>query len=74
MVAVPRLLTKLVRAGTLPLGRRVWGDDLLLLPDGVPERWLNVFTGESLRMSGTGKGLALSDIFCIFPVALLAGI
>lgn len=74
LVVVPRLLTKLVPAGTLPLGRRVWGDDLLLLPEGVPEYWLNVFTGEHLRLSLTRKGLPLSDIMGMFPVALLTGI
>ena len=71
LVIVPRLMTKLVRAGEFPLGRRVWGDDQLLLPDGAPEYWLNIFTGEKLRVSGIGKGLPISSILSIFPVALL---
>jgi len=67
-------LTKLVRVGAIPAGQEVWGEDLLLLPDGVPEHWLNVFTGERLRVSDTKKGLRLSDILCRFPVALLMGV
>jgi len=74
LVVVPRLLTKLVRVGAIPVGQDVWGEDLLLLPDGVPERWLNVFTGEKLKVFGTKKGLRLSDILRRFPVALLIDI
>jgi len=71
LVIVPRLLTKLVRVGVIPVGREVWGEDLLLLPEGVPERWLNSFTGEKLKVSGSKNGLKLSDILYSFPVALL---
>jgi (1->4)-alpha-D-glucan 1-alpha-D-glucosylmutase len=72
LVAVPRLLTKLVVPGTLPLGKQVWGDDRLLLPEEAPESWRNVFTGESLKVSTAEKrGLPLSDMLSIFPVALL---
>jgi (1->4)-alpha-D-glucan 1-alpha-D-glucosylmutase len=75
LIVVPRLLTKLVHAGTLPIGQRVWGDDLLLLPEGTPGHWLNVFTGEKIKTSCcAGQGLALSDIMRIFPVAILIGI
>jgi (1->4)-alpha-D-glucan 1-alpha-D-glucosylmutase len=71
LVMVPRLLTKLVRVGVIPVGRQVWGEDLLPLPDGVPEHWLNIFTGENLEVSGTRNGLPISSILSIFPVALL---
>jgi (1->4)-alpha-D-glucan 1-alpha-D-glucosylmutase len=72
LVTVPRLLARLVVPGTPPLGKQVWGDDLLLLPDEAPESWRNVFTGESLKISTTKKrGLPLSDMLSIFPVALL---
>jgi maltooligosyltrehalose synthase len=67
-------LTRLVGVGAIPVGQEVWGEDLLLLPDGVPECWLNVFTGEKLRVSGTERGLKLSDILYRFPVVLLIGI
>lgn len=71
LVVIPRLLTKLVRVGAIPVGQEVWGEDLLLLPEGIPEHWLNVFTGERLRVSDTKKELRLSDILRRFPVALL---
>jgi len=72
LVAVPRLLTRLVVPGTPPLGKQVWGDDRLLLPDEAPESWRNVFTGESLKVFTVGeRGLPLSDMLSIFPVALL---
>jgi (1->4)-alpha-D-glucan 1-alpha-D-glucosylmutase len=71
LVVIPRLLTKLVRVGTMPVGQDIWGEDLLLLPDGMPERWLNVFTGEKLKVSGSNYRLRLSDVLRRFPVALL---
>jgi hypothetical protein len=70
-VVIPRLLTRLVSVGTTPLGRSVWGDDRLPLPENVPERWLNVFTGEILGVSGAGKILPMSSVLSICPVALL---
>jgi (1->4)-alpha-D-glucan 1-alpha-D-glucosylmutase len=71
LAVVPRLLTKLVRVGNIPVGREVWRDDVLLLPKGTPDHWLNIFTGEVLKVSITGKRLSLSEILGIFPVALL---
>ena len=72
LTVVPRLLTKLVGVGILPLGPQVWGKSLLLLPEDAPEHWLNVFTGENLTVSMPTKGVPLSRIFSLFPVALLA--
>ncbi len=74
LVVTPRLFTKLVRSGVTPVGQEVWGEDLLLLPDSAPKSWLNIFTSEKLKVSGTIKGLKLSDILCRFPVALLINI
>jgi len=74
LVVIPRLLTKVVRVGVIPAGQKIWGEDLLLLPDGVPEYWLNSFTGDKTKASGMANGLKLCDILRIFPVALLEGI
>lgn len=74
LAVIPRLLTKLVQVGTIPMGRGVWGDDLLLLPKGTPEHWLNIFTGENLKVSAPGNRLSLSDILSILPAVLLIGI
>jgi (1->4)-alpha-D-glucan 1-alpha-D-glucosylmutase len=68
---VSRFMVRLVSPEVIPCGRQVWRSDKLLLPDSAPEGWSNVFTGEKLLMSGDGKGLTLSDILNIFPVAVL---
>jgi len=74
LVVIPRLLTKLAPADIIPVGQDVWKEDRLLLPDGAPERWLNIFTGEKLKVSDTMNRLKLSDVLHIFPVAFLIGI
>jgi (1->4)-alpha-D-glucan 1-alpha-D-glucosylmutase len=75
IVAVPRLLTRLVpRMEDLPLGREVWQDTRLLLHDIDPGlRFRNVFTGEDLALTEQQgqRGFALADLFASFPVALL---
>jgi (1->4)-alpha-D-glucan 1-alpha-D-glucosylmutase len=73
LAVVPRLLTKLVGAGDLPLGEPVWGDDWLVLPDGAGREWHNVLTGETINVSGAARGLPLSRVLSLFPVALLTG-
>ncbi|MFC1989389.1 malto-oligosyltrehalose synthase [Chloroflexota bacterium] len=74
LTVVPRLLSKLVDFGIFPVGQQVWGNDILLLPEDAPQDWLNVFTGENLKVSDRRKGLSLSEIFHIFPVSLLRNI
>ncbi|MDD4876307.1 MAG: malto-oligosyltrehalose synthase [Dehalococcoidales bacterium] len=71
LTIVPRLMTKLVSIDSLPVGNQVWGQDLLILPKDAPENWFNVFTNEKLKIPASTKGLPLSDIFSLFPVALL---
>ena len=75
LVAVPRLLTKVVDPGVLPLGQEAWGASSLPLPPGAPQEWTNVFTGETLRAGVENKKpvLRLQHLFRDFPVALLAG-
>lgn len=73
LVVIPRLLTRLVDAGTFPLGEKVWGSDQLILPNGMPEKWLSSLTGENLQVSRQERGLLLSDILNTLPVALLVG-
>ncbi len=74
LVAVPRLLTKLVHADALPIGIETWGQSTLSLPREAPLFWSNVFTGETLKTSGARreKALRLHAVFRNFPVALLA--
>jgi (1->4)-alpha-D-glucan 1-alpha-D-glucosylmutase len=75
VAAVPRLATRLVPPGEFPLGEGAWGTRSgLVLPDDYPERWRNVFTGETLSASRSGgrRLLLLRNLFRSFPVALLA--
>jgi len=74
LTVVPRLLTRLVPIGTPPTGRQIWVDDRLLLPEGAPERWVNVFNGEKISISSMVNGLDIGDILNTFPVALLTDV
>jgi (1->4)-alpha-D-glucan 1-alpha-D-glucosylmutase len=74
LVAVPRLLTALVKSGEAPLGPDVWQTTAVVLPAACPAgAWRNVFTGEELRpRKQNGQVvLPLGEVFAHFPVALL---
>ena len=63
VVAVPRLVTSLVKPGVFPLGE-VWrAADL----SGCAGRWRNTFTGDTIE----GETLPLRQVFGRFPVAVL---
>jgi (1->4)-alpha-D-glucan 1-alpha-D-glucosylmutase len=73
LAVVPRLVARLVVDG-LPLGKEVWGETSLALPDGVrARRFRHLFTGEPVDMvDRDGRpGLAAAAMFRTFPVALL---
>jgi (1->4)-alpha-D-glucan 1-alpha-D-glucosylmutase len=68
IVAVPRLLTRVVGVCDFPLSD-VWGDTRLILPDELHARsWRNAFTGDSVPPGATVR---LSALLTHFPVALL---
>jgi maltooligosyltrehalose synthase len=72
----PRLAIKFSPSAKPPLGKRLWKETLLHLPDGAPDSWQNVFTGESLMASdhdAAEGGLFVHEIFRRLPVALLVG-
>lgn len=86
LVAVPRLLALLQSTGRdrgLPVrnslpGKDVWRETALILPEGSPDIWRNIFTGEKITTpaaggitSQTGKTLLAVDILKHFPVVLL---
>jgi (1->4)-alpha-D-glucan 1-alpha-D-glucosylmutase len=73
LVAVPRLITKLLRGERPPLGEETWGSGVLVLPEDAPECWLNILTGEELRviLSEQRKILPLASTLQSFPLALL---
>jgi (1->4)-alpha-D-glucan 1-alpha-D-glucosylmutase len=72
LITVPRFFTKLGKTGELPLGNKTWQDDRIILPRISPQKWDNVFTRETIEISGAGKVMGLADVFRTFPVALLA--
>jgi (1->4)-alpha-D-glucan 1-alpha-D-glucosylmutase len=67
LTIVPRFLTSVVKAGEYPLGSHVWFDTEVVLPDGFPCLWKNIFTAEVL----SGRSLRVSEILKDFPVAML---
>jgi (1->4)-alpha-D-glucan 1-alpha-D-glucosylmutase len=71
IVAVaPRFVMRLSGGFKPPLGRRVWRDTELCLPENAPLRWTNVLTGESLTVSESRR-MPLPSVLRKFPVALL---
>jgi len=68
IVAVPRLFASLTRAGSAPIGEKIWADTQIELPPGMPARARNVFTNEevSTRM--------VSDLFATLPFAVCSGL
>jgi (1->4)-alpha-D-glucan 1-alpha-D-glucosylmutase len=73
LVVVGRFLTKLTEPEGFPLDETVWQGNRILLAKGMPEKWLNIFTGESLQAALQEQGLSLSEVLNTLPVALLVG-
>jgi (1->4)-alpha-D-glucan 1-alpha-D-glucosylmutase len=70
LVIAPRFLSQLIPEGDFPLGRQVWQDTEVVMPDGAPAAWRNVITSEVLAAD---KAMSIGDILRSFPVALLMG-
>ncbi len=69
ITATPRLVAQLSSSRSLPLGVKTWRSTTLALPQGAPQQWRNIFTGEVIE---TRRSLlALADVFREFPVAVL---
>lgn len=68
IAVAPRFYSQLSVLLQAPLGRRIWQDTRITLPEGAPSDWRNVLTGETLPCTGS---LAVADVLCNFPVALL---
>jgi (1->4)-alpha-D-glucan 1-alpha-D-glucosylmutase len=70
VVIAPRFLSHLVQEGDFPLGREVWQDTEVTIPDRSPLEWRNVITSEVISV---GNALPVGDVLHSFPVALLMG-
>jgi (1->4)-alpha-D-glucan 1-alpha-D-glucosylmutase len=77
LVIVPRFLTRLIKSTEeMPLGREVWGDSRIAIPDEIArDQFHNIFTRDTIQtIQKDGHGvLALGEILAHFPVALLEG-
>ena len=76
LVAAPRLVARLMGedAATLPIGRAVWGDAKLVLPDAAPApSWRNLLTDRtvSVQAAEERRTLDLAEVFEDVPFALL---
>ena len=68
IVAVPRLFASLTRAGSAPIGEKIWADTQIELPPGMPGRARNVFTNEEVSTQ------MVSDLFATLPFAVCCGL
>jgi (1->4)-alpha-D-glucan 1-alpha-D-glucosylmutase len=64
----PRFLTSLIKEGEFPLGRPVWNDTHVILPEQVCSPWRDVISSKIVEGE---KTLPMAEAFCSFPVALL---
>jgi (1->4)-alpha-D-glucan 1-alpha-D-glucosylmutase len=63
IVAVPRLNASLTRAGSPPLGEKIWHDTQIELPSDAPLRWENALTAEQSQ-----SPLLVSAMFSTLPL------
>ncbi len=74
LAIVPRLTARLTDDGArLPIGREVWADTRVTLPEALAGPYVHVFTGagvEGVRRDGAPV-LDAADLFAHFPVALI---
>lgn len=71
LVIAPRFLSTLISEGDFPLGKQVWQNTAVIMPDGAPTAWQNVLTNE--EVISADRGVLVGDILRSFPVALLMG-
>ncbi len=68
IAVAPRFLTNLVREDEYPVGRQVWQDTHIILPEHAPAAWKDAITAQLIS---SGKILFTRDVLRHFPVALL---
>ncbi len=73
IVAVPRLLKNIVKAGAFPLGK-IWGTTSLEIPATMPELWTDVLTNEQIDLSQHAEDVTVpvSELFRHLPFAVWA--
>jgi maltooligosyltrehalose synthase len=76
MAVAPRLVARLMgeEATIPPIGRDVWADTKLVLPDlALAPRWRNLLTDGTVKVQAADdrRALDLADVFQDVPFALL---
>jgi (1->4)-alpha-D-glucan 1-alpha-D-glucosylmutase len=72
ITVVPRCIASLHAAVIGPEGREFWRDTHLELPEGAPQKWVNIIAGRnSAAISTNNQRLSLADAFGSFPIALI---
>lgn len=71
ITVAPRFFTSLVKEDEYPLGKSVWKDTRIIIPEGFPHLWSDAFT--EARVEGDGT-LSAGEIFKSFPAALLVNV
>ncbi len=64
----PRFLSALVKEGEYPIGRRVWRNTYIFVPEGAPTSWRDAITGQFIKAK---KALPIGEILKHSPVSLL---
>jgi len=70
LVAVPRFACTLMAAKSVPPLEHVWDEAIIKLPQGAPQEFQNLFTGERVRAND--RSLLCRDLFKSFPVCVLS--
>jgi (1->4)-alpha-D-glucan 1-alpha-D-glucosylmutase len=63
-----RFLSSVISPAQLPIGKNVWKDTSIIIPEKTANFWLNIITGEKINSSNE---LSVGHILSRFPVALL---
>ncbi len=71
ITAAPLQTTELVNEGQFPVGRAVWQDTAIVLPEGASTVWTDALCGE--RLNAESGRVPLADALKHFPGALLIG-
>lgn len=76
MTVVPRWMARSQTPPTLPRSQRFWVGSHIVLPPNAPQSWMNVLTGETVKVGQLQKAkrLSLPDVFGNLPVAVLRGV
>ena len=73
IAVAPRFSAKLSKSSQPCLAKGALADTDLAIPPNAPRSWSNLFTGESIEVSSTGR-MAAAALLGRFPVALLTAI